>query len=70
MVSYSTDAYRWQYLVDRYGNQKVCYNRLLTNRRYYYCSNSVYDREAVIPFGSHPLDRQHMRSSNPLMSRF
>lgn len=23
MVSYSTDAYRWQYLVDRYGNQKV-----------------------------------------------
>jgi hypothetical protein len=24
MVSYSTDAYRWQYLVDRYGNQKVC----------------------------------------------
>ena len=25
MVSYSTDAYRWQYLVDRYGNQKVRY---------------------------------------------
>ena len=23
MVSYSTDAYRWQYLVDQYGNQKV-----------------------------------------------
>ncbi|CAF3828649.1 unnamed protein product [Adineta steineri] len=23
MVSYSTDAYRWQYLVDRYGNQKI-----------------------------------------------
>ncbi|CAF0722018.1 unnamed protein product [Didymodactylos carnosus] len=23
MISYSTDAFRWQYIVDRYGNQKV-----------------------------------------------
>lgn len=25
MISYSLDAYRWQYLVDQYGNQKVRY---------------------------------------------
>ena len=30
MISYSLDAYRWQYLVDQYGNQKVRYQVHLT----------------------------------------
>ena len=23
MISYSTDAFQWQYITDRYGNQRV-----------------------------------------------
>jgi hypothetical protein len=23
MISYSTDAFQWQYITDKYGNQKV-----------------------------------------------
>ena len=24
MISYSSDAYQWQYVKDQYGNQRVC----------------------------------------------
>ncbi|CAF4491536.1 unnamed protein product [Rotaria socialis] len=34
MVSYSTDAFRWQYLVDRYGNQKVGYFNVKINNSF------------------------------------
>ncbi|CAF1070490.1 unnamed protein product [Rotaria sordida] len=46
MISYSIDAYRWQYLVDQYGNQKI----FSANTDSYSVHNNYFDEVIIARF--------------------
>ncbi|CAF1300503.1 unnamed protein product, partial [Adineta ricciae] len=53
MISYSTDAYRWQYLVDQYGNQKI----FSANTDSYSVHNNYFDEPILTRFIKfHPME--------------
>ncbi|UJR21404.1 hypothetical protein I4U23_024494 [Adineta vaga] len=53
MISYSTDAYRWQYLVDQYGNQKI----FSANTDPYSVHNNYFDEPIMTRFIKfHPME--------------
>ncbi|CAF3609612.1 unnamed protein product [Rotaria socialis] len=59
MISYSTDAYRWQYLVDQYGNQKM----FSANIDSYSIHNNYFDEPIVARFIKfHPI-KWHLHPS-------